>query len=61
MCLTFTGVVSLYIRGGGGGLVGVFGSRRTGSGVDDRDVRCLYDSGVLDLDLVGSYRRKCCA
>ena len=60
MCLTFTGVVSLYVRGGGGGFVGVFGSRRSGSGVGDRDVRCLYDSGVLDLDLVGSCSRKYC-
>ena len=64
MCFTLTGVMSLCIFGGGGGFVGVIGSRsrRTGSGVDDRDVRpecfrsaCLYDSGELDQDLVGSY------
>ena len=68
MCLTLTGVMSLYVRGGGGGFVGVIGSRRAGSGVGDRDVRpgwclsaCLYDSGELDLDLVGSYMKKCCA
>ena len=61
MCLTLTGVVSLYVRGGGGGFVGVLGSRRSGSGVGDRDVRCLYDSGELDLDLAGSYIKKCCA
>ena len=64
MCLTLTGVMSLYVLGGGGGFVGVCGSRRTGSGVGNRDVRpewfrsaCLYDSGELDLDLVGSYMK----
>ena len=39
MCLTLTGVMSLYVFGGGGGFVGVCGSRRTGSGVSERDVR----------------------
>ena len=61
MCLTLTGVMS-FCSFGGGGFVGVCGSRLAGSGVGDRDVRpecsrsaCRYDSGELDLDLVVSY------
>ena len=62
MCLVLIGVrvsraLSLFFFG----VVGVSGICRLGSGVVDRERRCVSRSGLLDLDLVGSYMKKCCA
>ena len=61
MCLTLTGVMSSYSGRARVDFLGVCGIRRSGSGVDDRGFCCRCGSGLLERDLVGSCRRKCCA